>query len=184
LVSLPKNSLIGRLCFLFPIGLVVINIPITLLLTQASIANYPGGQALSLFHQLHPCDATSPAPHLHISNLAAQTGVTLYLQLNAAPYYPAAPTHQAAWVYNKTENLSPATLSSSSAPFTHLISEISPADNAALRAHWKVAGVVTGFDRWAIDWVLVKGDKGGLLRRIKDVLRMEKTDKLWILERE
>lgn len=58
MVSLPKNSLIGRLCFLFPIGFVLINGPATLLLTQASIANYPGGQALSLFHQLYPHDTT------------------------------------------------------------------------------------------------------------------------------
>lgn len=120
---------------------------------------------------------------MHISNLAAQTGATLFLQLNAPPYYPPRPAPPAVWVYNKTENLSPAALSVSGASFTHLISELSPVEDATLRSHWKVAGVVAGFDRWAVDWVLIKGNKGGLLRRITEVLWMEKTDKLWILER-
>ena len=120
---------------------------------------------------------------MHISNLAAQTGATLFLQLNAPPYYPTSHAPSTAWVYNKTENLTPAALSLPTAPFTHLISEVSPADDPILRSHWKVAGVVAGFDRWTVDWVLIKGDKAGLLRRVTEVLRMEKSDKLWILER-
>lgn len=53
-IGLRKGSLIVRPLALIPFALVLVNIPITLLLTQASIANYPGGQALSLFHQLYP----------------------------------------------------------------------------------------------------------------------------------
>ena len=49
--------------------------------------------------------------HVHISNLAAQTGASLFLQINSSPYPPtslvSAPSNLKApleWTYDKTEN--------------------------------------------------------------------------------
>ncbi|KAF8972290.1 alpha-1,6-mannosyltransferase subunit [Flammula alnicola] len=184
MVSRRKNTFLGRLFFLITIGLVAGNLAITILLTKASMANYPGGQALSTFHRLYPFNTAYPLPNVHISNLAAQTGASLFLQLNSPPHYFVPPTHQSPWSYNKTENLSLASLSSTSSPFTHLISEISPSDDSHLRTHWRKVCAIKSFDRWAIDWDLFKGrNKGEILRHLKDVLRFEESDKLWILER-
>ena len=47
-----KASLISRIFFLTPLALIMGNIFATILLTKASLANYPGGQALAVFHQL------------------------------------------------------------------------------------------------------------------------------------
>lgn len=46
-----KTSLISRIFFLTPLALIMGNIFATILLTKASLANYPGGQALAIFHQ-------------------------------------------------------------------------------------------------------------------------------------
>ena len=53
-VSRRKGTLLGRLSFLLVILLILANILITMLLTTASMANYPGGHALALLHSLHP----------------------------------------------------------------------------------------------------------------------------------
>jgi alpha-1,6-mannosyltransferase len=49
-VSRPKGTLIGRVLFLSLIALVVANGFATYLLTSASMANYPGGEALARFN--------------------------------------------------------------------------------------------------------------------------------------
>ena len=46
-----KANLISRVFFLTPLALIMGNIFATILLTKASMANYPGGQALTNFHQ-------------------------------------------------------------------------------------------------------------------------------------
>ena len=53
-VSRRKGTLLGRLSFLLVILLILANTLITTLLTTASMANYPGGHALSLVHSLYP----------------------------------------------------------------------------------------------------------------------------------
>ena len=126
-------------------------------------------------------------PHIHISNLAAQSGASLFLQLHSSPHYsnqPLSTTHDE-WSYNKTENLTISTLcslSSSSFPIiTHLISEIPPSEDPLLDTHWYTVEVIKGFDRWSIDWDLLKA-KGKTADLLK-VLRLVASDKLWILAR-
>lgn len=131
--------------------------------------------------------------HVHISNLAAQTGASLFLQTHTPPYPTFLPSlhpavTDATWTYSKTENL---TLSSLTADrrMTHLIAE-SPEAKAA--KGWKVARVVDGFKGWKLDKDLIRDLKSGraldggverLLERLAGVLRMEEAEALWILER-
>ncbi|PPQ98171.1 hypothetical protein CVT26_003217 [Gymnopilus dilepis] len=195
MVSRRKNALLGRLAFLVACGLVVLNVAFTSLSTIASMKNYPGGEALLTFHQLYSESDISPAPHVHISNLAAQTGASLFLQLNSPPYYrvPGNPhsgyVTAEDWRYNKTENIPLAALSSSDNAFTHLISESPPSQ---LDGNiWKSVKTIKGFDRWSIDWeLLLRGSKGGekldLMKRLnlRQILRLVESEKLWILERD
>ena len=61
--------------------------------------------------------------HVHISNLAAQTGASLFLQRNAPPFYPGlAEPPRTNWTYDKIENLSLVDLTRSH-NVTHLIAE-------------------------------------------------------------
>ena len=72
--------------------------------------------------------------HVHISNLAAQTGASLFLHTRAPPSLailsPNGTQPAATWVYDKTENLSVDALTRAK-DVTHLIAEaaaLSPAD--------------------------------------------------------
>ncbi|KAH9481156.1 putative Dol-P-Man:Man(7)GlcNAc(2)-PP-Dol alpha-1,6-mannosyltransferase [Psilocybe cubensis] len=188
MVSLRKSSLFGRLFFMATAGILALNLVIAVLFTKASMRNYPGGQALYTFHQLYPAKTTYPIPHVHISNLAAQTGASLFLQLNAPPYYHPSQSQQLSqpWVYNKTENLSPNTLSSSSSPFTHLISEVPPSTDSRMDRTWRIVSEIKSFDRWAINREIFSfrgKKKGELLTRFRDVLILQESPKLWLLER-
>jgi alpha-1,6-mannosyltransferase len=66
----------------------------SLVYLPASAANYPGAHALQSVH--HHADGTQPRIVLHMGNLACQTGVTRFLQLDSST-----PT---TWIYDKTEN--------------------------------------------------------------------------------
>ncbi|XP_060536342.1 probable Dol-P-Man:Man(7)GlcNAc(2)-PP-Dol alpha-1,6-mannosyltransferase isoform X2 [Cylas formicarius] len=85
-------------------GHLAVNVMFTLFLLSISAKNYPGGTAISHFHRLAKNDNFI---NVHISNLAAQTGVTRFTQINPN------------WIYNKTENLEPVDMFH----FTHLIAE-------------------------------------------------------------
>ncbi|PPQ74041.1 hypothetical protein CVT24_012343 [Panaeolus cyanescens] len=184
LASRRKSTIVGRLMFLIPIGGLLVNVLFTFLSTKASCANYPGGEALTRFHGIYSKD--TPV-HVHISNLAAQTGASLFLQLNAPPTHPSLPASFAnPWVYNKTEGLTIQDLSSttSKTPFTHLIAEVDPSSDAILRKHWQTVETIKGFDRWAINRDLLKRrDPVDLLTNLPRVLQFVESDKLWILER-
>lgn len=96
-------SFTGRLILL---GLFIVNILATILLTQASMANYPGGEALHLFNDLvMRWDANSVVERevtVHLDNLSLQTGASLFLHEFAAPR----PLHRVLRVrYDKTEGL-------------------------------------------------------------------------------
>ena len=121
---------------------------------------------------------------MHISNLAAQTGASLFLQTNALPSYSSlflsnltfSADHRTDWVYDKTENLSPAALAEGT--YTHAIAEI-----PSLGRDWVASkdpqGVIEAFSGWSIQKDLKKLLTGGLER----VLKMKKVSVLWILER-
>ncbi|TFK36721.1 alpha-1,6-mannosyltransferase subunit [Crucibulum laeve] len=186
LVSRRKNSLVGRLMFLSAFGLILINVLLTVLSTRASIENYPGGAALHTLHELYPLNKTSSPVHVHISNLAAQTGASLFLQLNAPPYLTSQRTLLAdpAWIYDKSENLTFAQLTASPS-ITHLITEVPPQERGRDTKQWREVAVTKGFDGWKLDRSLLSGPrKWEGLGKLGEVLSMEKGDKLWILERQ
>ncbi|CAH0400385.1 unnamed protein product [Chilo suppressalis] len=88
-------------------GIVIIiigNVVMSLSLMMVAMTNYPGGVAMSKFHKLLKDE---PFVYVHISNLAAQTGVTRFTQLNDN------------WVYSKNESLQPEQLKE----YTHLLIE-------------------------------------------------------------
>ncbi|GLB40722.1 putative alg9-like mannosyltransferase family protein [Lyophyllum shimeji] len=184
LVSRPKSTLLGRLLFLAVPACLGLNIALTGLLTLTSMNNYPGGEALVLFHQLYP---QFPRAHVHISNLAAQTGASIFLHLRAGPLAPVAVVYSRGddyrdlWTYNKTESLTIDDLTGNKA-ITHLITETRP--NADMECHWKVVAGVKGFERWEVDWTALKFRPGEWTReKLANVLKMRKEEKLWILER-
>ena len=49
--SRKKSNFISRIFFLMPLALIMGNISATILLIKASMANYPGSQALAIFHR-------------------------------------------------------------------------------------------------------------------------------------
>ncbi len=125
--------------------------------------------------------------HVHISNLAAQTGASLFLQTHAPPYLPdysiAPPEHSAYWKYDKTENLTPAALTASS-NITHAIAEITdrtaPNSFAATgfpKHQWIMTAVITGLERLRIDFARIKSMEPW------KVLSFSRGDQLVILER-
>ncbi|KAI0079622.1 hypothetical protein K474DRAFT_1639550 [Panus rudis PR-1116 ss-1] len=186
MISRRKGSLFGRLSFLAVAGLLVINCAVTYLLTLTSIANYPGGAALSEFNDLF---ADQQNVHVHISNLAAQTGASLFLQTHAPPYPSYLPSLQpqvnfaSDWIYNKTENLTAKTLTSQH-QITHVIAEtdqgsIAPASHFDLR-EWDIVDSVQAFERWRPNIGLLKGHSAAFGW---ELFEMVKSDKLIILQR-
>ena len=140
---------------------------------------------------------TEPSVHVHISNLAAQTGASLFSQINSPP--PAFPSLSETtstssgleernewWTYNKTENLSFEYLTSHEGRFTHLITESNLDADTTRGSEWKLVGIISGFERWSVDWELFNGKlgrKGELLRTPWCVLKMVQVEKLWVYER-
>ncbi|KAI0649537.1 Alg9-like mannosyltransferase family-domain-containing protein [Trametes meyenii] len=184
LITRPKSTLFGRLSFLSVVALLMANCAATFLLMRSACANYPGGAALYAFNQIL---ASEPNVHVHISNLAAQTGASLFLHSNAPPFFPGLETgHPTDWIYDKTENLSFRALTVSR-EITHLIAEVNslPHTGAGLEA-WTPVAVVDGFDRWELDKDVLRTFKTGFwegLGALGNVLSMERSAKLVILQR-
>ncbi|CAH8494016.1 unnamed protein product [Schistosoma turkestanicum] len=86
----------------------LVNILCSMILIMAARENYPGGEALAKLNQMNRTDV-----HVHICNLAAQTGVTHFLEENDQ------------WIYNKTEGFETNYSVLNSSQFTHIISELS-----------------------------------------------------------
>ncbi|CAO1612972.1 unnamed protein product [Sympodiomycopsis kandeliae] len=106
------------------ISLLLANTLYTSTLLTASHLNYPGGQALSHLHSLSHNAPTD----VHIQNLAAMTGVTLFQSIHTQRPSGAfglrllpsiLPPSQKKWIYDKTENL----VYTPDSPFTYLLSE-------------------------------------------------------------
>ncbi|KAF9778964.1 glycosyltransferase family 22 protein [Thelephora terrestris] len=184
LVSLPKGTLLGRFCFAALFLMLFANSGYTLFYTHTSLGNYPGGVALVRFNEYYK-DVDNV--HVHISNLAAQTGASLFLQTHSTPHHPSLPSPSLGmnWTYNKTENL--ATYSPSR--FTHLITEASE----SIPRGWRKVECIEGFDKWSLmpDVLLnskgnmgtVDLDLGTLLRVSRKILTIETSNKLCIVER-
>ncbi|XP_023935933.1 dol-P-Man:Man(7)GlcNAc(2)-PP-Dol alpha-1,6-mannosyltransferase [Bicyclus anynana] len=111
---------IYELLFWGIVMIMICNIAFCVALTLVAMTNYPGGVAMIRFHKVLK---NEPYVHLHISNLAAQTGVTRFTQIN---------DH---WTYSKNESLSVDQLQS----FTHLLveakSKYSPNLKAFMQTH-------------------------------------------------
>ncbi|KAH8990246.1 glycosyltransferase family 22 protein [Lactarius akahatsu] len=183
LLNRPKGSIWGRLAFLMVAGALMLNTVVTILLTRASMANYPGGTALALLNERY---ADSAYVHVHVSNLAAQSGASLFLHTHAPPYRerigvlpPTAPAVYHLWVYNKTEDLTPADIAYRSA-FTHVIAE---SRDALPIGRWEIIDTIDGFEGWKVHRDILGLVKERGLQGLWGVLEMKKAEKLWIFEK-
>ena len=128
--------------------------------------------------------------HVHISNLAAQTGASLFQQTYSPPYLPElTPSTSSNWTYNKTESLTPSILTSSRR-ITHLIVESdSNVQSLVDSGQWKRIGSVNAFDGWDINGLrelmgYFTGNLNGALEDLSRFLPRPKVSaKLWIMER-
>nr|CAG4647835.1 EOG090X04MD [Moina brachiata]SVE92959.1 EOG090X04MD [Moina brachiata] len=110
----------------------VANFVLTGFLATVSRANYPGGEALKLLHELEGPEASVS---VHIDNFAAQTGVSRFGQLHAH------------WRYDKTENLKPG------CPelrlFTHLIVEAKSKHAYSLKPYSETHDIIGHVDSFS-----------------------------------
>ncbi|THH15124.1 hypothetical protein EUX98_g9512, partial [Antrodiella citrinella] len=116
-----KRRWASRFWSLFIFGLLLINVGLTYTFARISMENYPGGEALVRFNEIY---AQEKNVYVHLSNLAAQTGASLFLQTHTPPYILSTDHdfRQHTWTYDKSENLTVEALTASSA-ITHLIAE-------------------------------------------------------------
>jgi alpha-1,6-mannosyltransferase len=170
----------------------------TVLLTKASMMNYPGGEALAFFNARYadqdygnvhrPPDLRTfffsllhTQVHVHISNRAAQSGASLFLHTHAPPYI--GPNHSPTksspvnWVYNKTESVSPQALMRNH-NITHLIAE-EPCPKPL--GGWRKGQSIPAFRGWKVDMDVIRARSWGQMEK---ALKMTTGDELCILERE
>ncbi|XP_014371869.2 dol-P-Man:Man(7)GlcNAc(2)-PP-Dol alpha-1,6-mannosyltransferase [Papilio machaon] len=119
--------------------IIVANVILSIALVLVAISNYPGGLAITRFHKLLK---NEPYVHVHISNLAAQTGVTRFTQIH---------DH---WNYSKNESLSSEQLQQ----YTHLLveakSKYSPTIKSFTQTHVVLDSVDT-FSHVAVNYKLI-----------------------------
>ncbi|KPI92414.1 putative Dol-P-Man:Man(7)GlcNAc(2)-PP-Dol alpha-1,6-mannosyltransferase [Papilio xuthus] len=119
--------------------IIVANVILSIALVLVAMSNYPGGLAITRFHKLLK---NEPYVHVHISNLAAQTGVTRFTQIH---------DH---WTYSKNESLSPEQL----LQYTHLLveakSKYSPTIKSFTQTHVVLDSVDT-FSHVAVNYKLI-----------------------------
>lgn len=173
----------------------------------SSINNYPGGEALARLNEMYsdrqygmlPCNLIlqfSYQPltceivtlvHVHISNLAAQTGASLFQHTHAPPYpinLGLTPAKSLDWIYNKTENVPPEVITANRR-ITHVIAEVEGElkdvfqDTGFSKSSWAVTAIVSGFDRWNLNRNALKLEP----TRPWKVLEYVESKKLAILER-
>jgi len=179
-----KRTTFGRLCAIVLAACLAANLLITYVMVNVSRANYPGGAAL---RGLNTRYANVQHVHVHIDNLAAQTGASLFLQEHAPPHhasYHKSPTSvfasspSAHWIYNKTEHLSPQEITAAK-HFTHVITESPDAFAAGRWTKVESVSSFNGFRRKGIS--APRGDQ--LLLDALSPIQPAYTERLWILER-
>lgn len=146
-----KNSWKSYIAKLFVLGSILGSLAVTTLLTIISRQNYPGGEALvtanhllgknsksSVLSNFHLTNSLVANVHIHMANLAAQSGASLFLQEHAPPYLSTSmvPQDRGRWTYDKTENLN------SLQEYTHAIVE-----DLAMVDGWKVNSTILSFER-------------------------------------
>ncbi|TCD62400.1 dolichyl-P-Man:Man(7)GlcNAc(2)-PP-dolichol alpha-1,6-mannosyltransferase [Steccherinum ochraceum] len=182
-----RRRWLGRLGLLFVTGLLAVNCGLTYAFTRISMENYPGGSALVRFNEIY---AGQPDVHVHLSNLAAQTGASLFLQTHTPPYILSTDTSQRHhdWTYDKTENLTSVSLTASP-EITHLIAECPDYLDAKNKlcdvwrewpeGQWRFVETVKAFSGWSVSPTAF----GSGLLQVFDMIVMVKNDALVILER-
>lgn len=85
-----RKSKVKFLLALVSVGHLIGNILMTIFLLTVSITNYPGGVAMSRLHNMINSESNMT---IHIGNLAAQSGVTRFMEINPN------------WIYSKEEHL-------------------------------------------------------------------------------
>jgi alpha-1,6-mannosyltransferase len=85
------KSIVYRFLSLLLVLSTAVSFATSLGLMYISSLNYPGGEALSLLHQM-TADQAKANVHVYLDNLACQTGVTRFQQIRPL------------WVYDKTED--------------------------------------------------------------------------------
>lgn len=124
--------------------------------------------------------------HVHIANLAAQSGASLFLHTHSPPYRPhlgiVPPSISAAhpWIYNKTENLTSADIAYDSS-LTHAIAENT--DLLSVGSLYPVEAI-DGFRGWKIRKDILRlVRENGLLIGPWKVFEMKKDNELFIFEK-
>lgn len=110
-----SKGIIFKVIHLGALLLLIANILCTSLFFFASYNNYPGGNIFRKLHSTIPCSPNNPI-HIHIGNLAAQTGISRFGETCEF------------WTYNKTEFLSITDLQNSDR-ISHVIAEYNEDEN-------------------------------------------------------
>ncbi|XP_072398528.1 uncharacterized protein [Diabrotica undecimpunctata] len=163
-----NKSPIYHLLSMGVVGHLAVNLAFTLFLLSVSNTNYPGGVAISRLHRLA---RDEPNVRVHISNLAAQSGVSRFTQINPN------------WTYSKKEGLKPGDYELYR--YTHLIVEGKSKFSQSLKpysATHDVIDTVEAFHKISFNYLTIPPIKINtkpvlfLLRRrrnYKDILRVD-----------
>ncbi|XP_051975020.1 dol-P-Man:Man(7)GlcNAc(2)-PP-Dol alpha-1,6-mannosyltransferase [Xyrauchen texanus] len=148
------KSKMYKIWSVFVIGHLMLNAVYSSISLYVSHHNYPGGIAMQELHRLKPVAADIS---LHINVLAAQTGVSRFLELNSN------------WKYDKREDL---TLDDPILKtYTHLLMEANATKISMLQDSHKPLIFIQGYQSIALEWSKIPP------------LRMKLKNKLVLLER-
>ncbi|KAH9055207.1 alpha-1,6-mannosyltransferase subunit [Lactarius vividus] len=173
LLNRRKGSTWGKLAFLMVVGALMLNGVVTVLLTRASMANYPGGTALALLNERYADSAyewrLALPPH---SRASLTANAWAFFRLHPPPFTTRGFT-------TRPEGLTLSDIAYGSA-FTHVIAE---SRDALPAGRWEIIDTIDGFEGWK-----VRRDVLGLVRErglqgFWGVLEMKKAEKLWIFEK-
>lgn len=148
---------------------------------------------MSQFHALYNPTTTLGPVHVHISNLAAQTGASLFTQRHSEPqWHHDESTIGSQWVYDKTEGLTVDKLMDATSPYTHLILEEMPSEKMLKKRGWRVVSAINALERVRVQPAAMKAalrsftkdpSLAAVMESLQNVVRIERPEKLWIVER-